>query len=181
METDVCIALCVCLKTLLRVQLCEYACIKKIRVTKHGFHVPVTCLLCATGHSGPRKIPNNYYCLLPWCYGLHSHVWRHKRGIFQCCSRLVSSDSVLLVLWAGNWLLFVKMSCWLLWEIAVTKNILNQDNAVHWEIMQVCVTRDSLDWNDAVHWEIMWIWLLLEIVWTEMMQFTEKSCEYDCY
>ena len=155
METDVCIALCVCLKTLLCVQLCEYACVQKIRFTKHGFHVPVTCFLCAAGHSWPRKIPNNYYCLLPWCYGLYSHVWCHKRGIFQCCSRLVSSDSVLLVLWAGNWLLVVKMSCWLLWEITwvcVTKNILYQDN--------------------AVHWEIMWIWLLLEIVYTEIVQST---------
>ena len=38
------------------------------------------------------------------------------------------------------------------------------------------VTRDSLDWNDAVHWEIMWIWLLLEIVCTEIVQSTKK-CE----
>ena len=42
------------------------------------------------GHCWPGAIPHNNDSILSRCNGLHFNVWRHKRGVLQQCSRLVS-------------------------------------------------------------------------------------------
>ena len=46
------------------------------------------------GYCWSREVQNYNDCLLPRCHGLHSHVWRHQRGVFQRRSRLVSIATI---------------------------------------------------------------------------------------
>ena len=48
------------------------------------------CSSVCEGHGGTRKVSNDYNCLLPRCYGIHSYVWRHKWRILQQRPWLVS-------------------------------------------------------------------------------------------
>ena len=48
------------------------------------------CSSVCEGHGGARKVSNDYNCLLPRCYGIHSYVWRHKWRILQQRPWLVS-------------------------------------------------------------------------------------------
>lgn len=133
METDVCIALCVCLTTLLCVQLCEYACIQKKRITKHGFHVSCYLFLVYCRTQQAKKDTEQllllttvvlwalFSCMMSQTKNLSMLF---KTGEFR--QRLISFVSRKLLLFVKCLVDFYEKSC-----KCVTKDILYQDNTVH--------------------------------------------------
>lgn len=161
METDVCIALCVCLTTLLCVQLCEYACIQKERITKHGFHVSCYLFLVYCRTQQAKKDTEQllllttvvlwalFSCMMSQTKNLSMLF---KTGEFR--QRLISFVSRKLLLFVKCLVDFYEKSC-VLPKTFCTK-----------------ITQFTEKSCKSV---------LPEIVYTEIMQFTEKSCEYICY
>lgn len=65
-----------------------------VNITQPAYSNTKSCCLCV-GHSRPGAIQDHHHCLLPWGYGLHSHVRHHQWGIFRRRAGLVSHDGLL--------------------------------------------------------------------------------------